>query len=367
MYETASAPAASHAPIRLYIPPGLIGEDGTIKAESLEAALDLIELEAADAAGAAVVKDRETGREVGIYIFDSGKTAELVYVNEEGQTVWAYTDDRAGTVLDLGGRLPMVQLNIPHIINMAMIRNQRKINLAATAETENTITAGFVARLFMNAQMPGDYERDASGNYKLDESGRRVFKSEPMVLGGNSVNFVVGVSTTGDGGEERLATPTYTREEPSSPETFVMSKTEARRVMLESASQAHVMESGNAAMSGESRLRARQEFRRDLEGIKGDVDAFIAQIVEAALSLAAAISGQPNPLAAEGTAVFADTRIDAGAPTASEMTAIAGLVKDGILSHYTGLVMMGIDDADAELKRIREEASEQETQPDDGA
>lgn len=346
----------AHAPVRLYIPPGLIGEDGTLKADSLAAALNMIELEAADPNGAAVVTDKETGQEIGIYLFrkDNSQIAELVYINEAGQTVWRYTDERQGTELSTNGRLPMVQLDTPRLVNAAMLRNQRKINLAATAETENTITAGFVARLFLNAQMPGDYERNPDGSFKTDADGRRIFKSDPMVLGGNSVNFMVGVATTDENGTERLAAPSYMREEPSSPDTFVKSKTEARRVMLEAASQAHVMESGDAAFSGESRLRARQEFRRDLEAIKGDVDAFIGEIIEAALSLAAAISSQPNPLEA-GTAVFVDTRIDAGALTAGELTAVAGLVKDGVISHHTGLVWMGIDDADAELAKIAKE------------
>jgi hypothetical protein len=347
---------ATRGPLRLYVPATEL-ENGTIPQTSFAEALQKIQVESLHPSQATVT----TGLyPVGIYAYTEGEdteVAEVTYLDELGNTVIKTTaDDAQPVTMELGGRLPIFEMRRELLINDSLRRLQKKLNHAATAEQANLTTAGWITRLFFNAQMPGDFEYDSNGNIVNDPiTGQPKFTPEVVTFGPEVVNFIAGIQTVDSDGNEKYLNPQYVREEPVQPDTFLKTIASTKQAMLHLGRQAHVKLAVEAQASGESRLQARGDYENSLTLTAPQVERAFVWAVETAVSMAAFFSNEASPL--ETMRVTAQCQLDLGVITPKEKATALSLWDKKLISRRTALRWCGIDNPDAEIEQIKQEAA----------
>jgi hypothetical protein len=351
----ATACFAERAPLRLYVPAGL-SDDGNVAAPTIADALTLIWPDQPQPEHATVVVDEDTKLECGIRRFEVEgpekkpiERAELVYLDQEGATLMRVVvgekDDAAAATtsdaLDFGRRLTMHELKRRAIVTPQVVQAQRALNLALSMLPRNVITGGFLERIFLNAQLPGHYEKDKEG--KL--TGR--FVREPFFTGAGTTNFVEGTKTTDSENNETVATPSVVFRDPVPVDTPVKAAQHHYLNILEEVGQLHVVMSGDSNASGLSREEARREFLLSLQDSSEPAEAALRFLVEAPLAMAETIAGEIGKYTSVLRAEVS-CRLDTGPLTAPERTAIEASIGKTI-SQETAMSLVGIEDPTAEL------------------
>ncbi len=343
---------------RLFIPRGLI-TGPRISATSLDAALDLIYFENHTADVAGVFIDPDTQSELGVYLFtendDEVQCAELSFLNTEGNTVCRVVKDKGAPVdygpYQLGGHLLIYQLDRRALITPQVQSNQRALNLAHTMMMRNVNMAGARERTVTNAQIP---TREVSTT--VDDAIVTRREAGTYEVGAGAVMFLMGHPIRNDAGEiVGYTNPNVSISDPASVETFVATGDHYREAIYSQCHQRHVLIVDKADTSGRAREVARREFERSLKESKIVVDASGRWQLEATLRLAAQIADQ--------TRRYIDLRadfnclIDAGEPDPEKQKTAAFLRSEGLISAETARNWIGVEDAAAELVRIRQEGS----------
>jgi hypothetical protein len=339
-----------------------LGEDGSVEADSPEEALGHIHLEQAGRDEATVYTEEETLQQVGIFVTDleEGDRAELTYLDEEGRTVLRVEDgpqkegertqavldsttdedrdEETGTPVDLGGRLLMHGERGRLVLSESVRSNQFSLNTKRTWIDIASEKAGFSELHLVDIEMP----RDEEGNPVQPERG-------PATI---QYHMSIPSETEGvEGNEERSPSPDVN--EFGAVDTSNMRKDcqEARESIYRSAKQLHRLMSGDATASGESRIQARGDFAQDLQRLKKKMDRAGRWLIETVWALAEALAGEEH----SGTVATFDCILDLGPVTAGERQAMREDVAEGALSLKRYLSQIGVDDPEAEIKRIREE------------
>lgn len=350
---------AGHGPLRLFVPPDEVRDDGTIEERpDLALAFDLLWIHNPAATEATTTTDRRSMQKAGLYAYKEGKDTfvELSYL-DEGATVIKVlkpgTGEVTGMSLQLGGRLLLIELDVPALMTEQIVQNQKLINLALTMMSRNVVQGGFLERLILNAEMPGTYEDDP------DNPGSQRFVAKPFKLGAGTTNFLTGPAILDeDGNTSGYATPSVVYRDPVSVKTFTETRDAAYRTILEEAHQLHYLIAGDAAPSGEARKQAMADYLADLLLAAGRINVVVRTLLEAALTMAATLSGQPDRFASLRATCAA--RINPGPLSSEDIKAIIEMVKEKLLSRETGMSRLDVDDVDAELARIAVEAEASE-------
>jgi len=153
-------------------------------------------------------------------------------------------------------------------------------------------------------------------------------------------------------GESR-ATPGVVFKEPTDPEFAIKSARHAYRSILEECKQSHMVGEGTAEASGVAYQQARADYEDDLADMKGALEALLRATLEAAIAWAEAMMGSGSPLL-ERYRLTVDLTVQSGPITADEQEQNNGNVRAGTLSIETAMAQNGVEDVDAELRRIRE-------------
>lgn len=347
---------AERGVVRLYVPPGLLKE-GKIPRGDLAESLRRIYIHAPTPEQAAVYTDPLIAAKAGLYTYESEDEkdrtdrAEIVALDDAGRTVirvFGGQQDAATEPLDLGGYLTIAQIERSQLITPQIRQQQALLNLALTMLGRNVEVGGFIARILFNAQLPGSF---------VTENGVERFVPDPIQWGAGVTNNFLGAEIRDDTGRlTGYSTPSYVREEPVDPSTFLLTKEAAYRSMLEEAQQLHALIAGDATASGESRKQARADFEQSLGDTMTQVNRLGRWLIEATLAMAAAFSGQPGKFK-ELRAVF-ECRIDSGPISAEDLRLIHELSGgQPLFSQETAMSRAGVDDVDAELVKLSEEGA----------
>lgn len=373
--------------LRLYVPPGLIQmqERPLVPEGSLTESLMRLYVEAVSPGVAAVYTDPWTARKAGVYIYSvaeqerlrkaagemieegesrraSDARAEVYYVDEAtGDTVFrvlgfggasasAGGQERLADILHearlpLGGALPLFEEQRRTFITQQVRENQKALNKTLTMMGRNADVAGFLERTLLNAQLPGSFEETESGGTR--------FVPDPLLMGPGITNTFAGLEVVDLDGTRRVTTPSVVYRDPVSPSTFIETKSDHYRNILEEVDQIHVLIAGDATATGESRKQAREGFRSSLLVTKPRVERPLRSLLETALAMAAYFSGQPGRFA--GLRAVVECRVDAGARTADEQRSDMEAFDKGLLSQETAMARIGVEDVDAEQSRIEAE------------
>lgn len=365
---------AGRAYQRLFVAPGEVGEDGSVPTSDLATSLGRVYVSFPQPGEAALYTDPRSQRQCSVYLYrevegdrpsqtqnqDGDERAELTYLDGDNTVVRILSRD--GDVSDgeysypLGRRLLLSEMRRKPLLNPQVASQQKLLNLALTMKERNVILGGFLERVAINAQMDGTFETDGDG--------RRRFVPNAIPVGAGAMTTLTGYVIEDDNGRQTITTPNMLWREPVSVETFLATERSAYHAILAECHQLHYAMSDDATASGTSRQTAMSAYLIDLLQTKKQVDAGWAWLLETALALAAVLSGEPGKF--DGLRVVAEASVDPG-PISSEMiTTTSNLVREGHLSHRTGLVWMGVDDPDTELAKIDQEQAAQQQQPDLG-
>lgn len=371
---------------RVFVPKGLLSKGGvpikdengntvgyTLSATDINKALDYIFFETLTADKAGVFTDPDTQKQIGVYRFDekdedgnvTDQCAELSFLNEQGDTVCRIVRDK-GKPEDfgpykLGGRLLVFEMQRTPLITEQVQSNQKALNLAHTMMTRNVNMAGSRERTVTNAKPPTRQKRGGT-------QGER----EPgdYETGAGAVMFLMGYPIYDKEKSEKIIgyqTPGVHITDPASVDVFVHTRDMKYAAILGQCHQRFVLISGDATASGVSRKQAEKEWMRSLKDTKTVVDAAGRWELEVVLRLAAQLTGETSKylnLRADFNCL-----LDVGEPTAEEIKTVMEMRKPGgpnnqpLISDETARNKIGIDDADAELKRIEAEAPTPEDVP----
>lgn len=351
---------ADRAVLRLYVPRGLVGEDGLLPRAPLTSSLGLVYLEAPPPSTCAVVTHAATQSRAGVFLYRDEATdaqrAELVYLADNGQTVLRILGPGARAdgpnvvdeaVLSLGGRLTIFQMRRESFITDPVRRQQRSLNKAITMKDHNLDLAGFLERTFLNTELPFHYENDPTS----PDGRKKVY--DALQVGAGTTNVLRGITVTDANGSQQVLTPGVVYRDPVSVSTFTESAEESRRAILRQCYQLHVVLSGDAVASGESRRQAQADYVSSLRLTAPQVRAAGRWLLETTLALGATFAGAAGRYAPL-RAVF-DTRLDPGPLPAEEARLVMELVDKKLLSRQTGMSRVGVDDVDAEQAAIQTE------------
>lgn len=357
---------AERAPLRWWIPPGraVSGQEGAElpRAESVWQAAEWLALSAPDPATCAVVTDHLTQRQAAIFLddYEDTKRAEIVYVDDEGNTVWRVLDSSGGKeenmMLELAGNLPTAEMNATNLITPAVIQTQRQLDYIESLISRIIETAGFRERYILNAEPEGNWRplddgeeptgitRDVDGiTYQLEPSER--------VLGASVTTEIIGILN--DVEEDRVArsTPNVLSFDPTDPQYAISAAEHARQKILRMCKQAHRAGTGRSELSGFAYQQARAAFEKDLQNRKGSAEAMLRASLTAALAMIEALCGTPG-LYTERYRITVDLHVDAGPRSPEERQQDRYDVEQSLMSPETSMSRAGVEDVKAEMDRI---------------
>lgn len=314
---------------------------------------------------AAVYTDPATNQQVGVLIYkpnagavdkqEGQETAELTYLNENGQTVIRTVGADAASAksftFEFGGRITMFDMARAPLVSPQLLSNQTALNLALSMIARNLVSTGFLERMLLNAQMPG-YWVDDAGNPVTDVAQRKRFVKLPYRAGAATTNFISGILyEDAKTGETKMTDPSVQFREPSPVTAPIEAKRAIYQDMLEEADQAHIMISADATASGRSREQARADYVSSLADTQDQVEAAGRWLLETVLAEAEAFSGRPNVLSAQYRCEFT-CRLNVGPIDNAARLADETSVEKGTLSLETAMQRNGVVDVDAEIAKI---------------
>lgn len=356
--------------VRLFIPPGLLvqGEGGTMTLPTgltLDDALGLVYIEKVEPLSGGTSCERSS-MSMAAFVSWTEKAsvagAEQSVTRSELQYTELTTGTKRNTVmrswdgsteggtltLDLNGQLLMHEMRGKPLVTQQMIQLQKGLNFAMTAMGNNNANAGFLERIITNAQTPGSYEVDS-------KTGQKTFKPSDRYQGGpGSTVFLTGHAVTDD--EGRVSGYTDPRpwfRDPSSPEAFRASLDEYRAAMYMEAKQGHLLAQGDGNVSGASRVHLRADFELSLRDTRVAAEQAYMWLLTVMAKLGGLFTGNPQKFDKFRPTVQAN--VNTGPLTDSERTGIIEQFKEGLRSRESAMVLLGVDDPDAEFLRIRGE------------
>lgn len=331
---------------------------------------------------ARVLRDPFTMRKVGVYVYEvtdleTSKTLELAevsYVTKDLKTVTkvvamdkSSTDPAAKEVpygtpssMQLGGRLTIYEMITDKpLITEAILSNQKLLDMALTMLGVNVVLGGFLERIILNGQRPGEWTDPDTGETVGPGTPGAVFKPMPFKTGARTTQWLQGAVKGFDPTTRQpiIADPSVEWRDPVDVDTFTETASTAYENILHSAKQLHITMSGDAVASGESRKQARDDYEKSLKKDKSVLDAAGKWLLESVLWMAANFMGKPDFF--KGLRVVFDTKVDAGPIAAIDRAAMREEVKDKLRSRENYMVSARItDDPEAMTQTIITEEQE---------
>lgn len=302
---------------------------------------------------AAVYTDEDDLSSCGIYVYmkDDKEFCELTYLNEQGQTILRVIgkdDDKPSEPMQLDGRLLMAEFQREEMVSPSIRSLQKALNKSETMQSINTDSA-FPEWTYINVERPGTLIDDP------DNPGEKIISPGVLEVGPKRRSFLYAAQiideTTGD---VKFANPMIDRREPSPPDTFIGTSQDYYDDMLGEFDQRHALMSGDAVASGESRIAAKDEFRKSLYFTIPQVEAAGRWLVETLLKLTAVLSGSPDLFNEIKVTVRCD--IDLGTPGVDEIRMISEAYNAGLIDLQTAVARVtGADNVDEVISRIQQE------------
>lgn len=347
---------AGRSYLRLIVPEAEI-QNGIVPKAGLAESINRIYIDSPDIAQAAVAIDPRSMRKAGVYLYQAqeGETrGEMTYLDDAGNTVLRALGDGATTILTaipLGGRLMIHELN-RKLFTTAQIREQQALqNLGLTMLSRNVVLGGFLERIILNAQLPGEYVDDP------EKPGQLKFVPGDLATGAGTTNAFAGIPIHDEAGNVKgYTTPSVVYRDPVATDTFENTIGRAYQSILEETNQLHAMIARDATASGESRIQATAEFARSLRRTRSAVNSAGCWLLETALALAANFAGAPGRF--DSLRVNFTANINLGPMPAEQTDGVIKKKEAGLISIETAQSEIGIDDPKAEREKIASEKAD---------
>ena len=302
------------------------------------------------------------------FIYDKDKFLEKIYYRYQvdnvdyiesqsidevtGETVIQTLDSNEKQVLDdeeirlnLGGRYTVYKMSAPSLITQSARDAQNAVNFVLTMLMRNLEQAGFLERIILGAQPPGNWEEvDGIKKFVPDNSFKIGVGQTAFIQG--TPNFDADNNVTG------YSNPSVNYRDPVDVTTFERSHALATSIIYHQMGQGHLLAT-DLNMSGIARVQSRQDFDTTLEEHRNTVQSAIGGILGAALML---MVDDPAPY--EGLDVAVQLRLSTSKALPEELRENREDYGAGLKSRTTAMSAIGIEDVDAEQQLRKAEAME---------
>ncbi len=371
--------AYGHGYFRLWLPAGQLkkNDDGTYSPPAgldIAAALDLIQLSTPDPETCMVGVDPETQKPYAVFLYrrDERNRAEIWSVEGEKtilRDVGEGESEATEVEYELGGRLPIIKLEAELLITDPVRRQQNRINFFETILNRLGETAAFPERYLKNAQPHGVWlptSPEDGPPLQVQQHGGRTFylHPTPRILGSSTTTDLIGLPTEEREGarvKQSFMTPGVEIKEPTDPEYAIKAARHAKHTLLHNCKQGHIALESRGEASGLAYEQARADFLADLDNTRGPVEGALRDLFECLVAFAAFVSQAGN----EWTNLLEEYRcvvnlhVKTGPITPEARQENTNQVDKGLLSRESAMAANGVEDVEAELRRIEAEPENQ--------
>ena len=365
-------------PLRLFIPSKFLTEVSTEATDEKGAARETAVIETSEpgetlkkifllgpaADHATVGLDNNAMTQYGIYLIDAddpdtaeiegvGHTGEIVFVDEDEMThiriIEADYDPKGEfdeIKIEMGGKLTMFEIQVPRLVSDSVRQLQKQLNMILTMMGRNVVQAGFLERILLNAQLPGVTQLN-------EVTGEEDFIPDDLELGPGATAFIQGVTYQDADGDEHIADPKVVYRNPVETKTFIESREEIYRQILEEAKQSHILTVGEANLSGKSRMESRFDYEASLEDTQHEVEQALTWVFETVLKMVGIFSGTPDMFNSLNVSV--QTELNLGRPGPDEVKMVIDKVDAKLQSRRAGMSELGTKDVETEEAQIEKE------------
>ncbi len=366
-------------PLRLFIPSkfltevsstGATDEEGTaretavIETSEPGETLKKIFLLGPEADQAMVGLDNNSMTQFGIYLIDAddpdtaeiegvGHTGEIVFVDEESMTHIRIIEtdyDPEGEFdeikIEMSGKLTMFEIQVPRLVSDSVRQLQKQLNMILTMMGRNVVQAGFLERILLNAQLPGVTQLN-------EVTGEEDFIPDDFEIGPGSTAFIQGVTYQDADGNEHISDPKVVYRDPVETKTFIQSREEIYKQILEEAKQSHILTVAEANLSGKSRIESRFDYEASLEDTQHQVEQALTWVFETVLKMVGIFSGSPEMF--DSLNVSVQTELNLGRPGPDEVKMVIDKVDAKLQSRRAGMSELGTKDVESEEAQIEKE------------
>lgn len=283
-----------------------------------------------------------------VWFVDGDKTA-LQVVGDGGSEVEKFK-------VDLGGRLPIAEMEAEVLITEPVRRQQNRLNFEESILVRVGEVAGFPERYTLNAEPSGIWlETPPVGTAVLqtEEHGGKTYylHQAPRTLGAAITTDLVGMITK-TGQDEQRAMPGVVFKEPTDPEYAIKACQHAYFTILRQCKQGHLANTATAEASGVAYEQARADYDADLEAVRAPLEGMIREIIEVAIAWGEAMSSKAEGSFLSRYRVSVTLNVNAGPITPDHQNQLNANVKAGTLSRSSAMAAAGIEDVDAEFQKI---------------
>lgn len=289
---------------------------------------------------------------------DDGFIEYATYNCVQGQETYKLLDsglceitDYEGNVstVDLGGSIPIFELRGESLLTNSLKECQNSINKTLTLKGENLNYAGFLERVILNGQMPGEWIPDASS-----PSGERFVPTESLTYGANTVNFIQGLPLGDPRNPDGYTNPSISYREPIGSDAFKQSLDIDIQTMYMSAGLGHLLTVSDGSLSGVSRESIKTSFETRLKSYQLTTENCLESVFNTMIKLL-------NLGSYEAT-VQLNPALGKPLPEYSKLT--IEKYNAGLISRNSAMVELGIKDPDSEIELIKREQEEEVDIPD---
>ena len=246
--------------------------------------------------------------------------------------------------LDLNHNWSIVELKAPALITRSIKSLQNAINLDLTMLARNVVQAGFLERLLLNAQTPGEFIESERGDLEFipDPMGYRT--------GPGSTAIVTGIPI-GDNpnNPENYTNPSVVFRDPVDVTTFEKTLLTYVPRLYHEFGQGHLLSAGDGSISGVSRIQLSMDFSNKLKRHIETIENSLEMLSYAALLMLSHYSGKTEAYKKVETVV--ELSLQDHLLTPEEHKEIRDDFTAGIMSHETTLQLLDVGDPVAEIER----------------
>ena len=353
--------------MRMYIPDFYMNDAGQLPMLPFAESLSRVRIMVVSASMGQVVYDH-TDEPIGsIYRYQGGgldgesEVIEYSWVDRQSQMTQLLQIDSKSKEwthieFDLGGQLMMFEIRRKHpFITRQMVQLTSQMAVALTMAGRNVVQGGFLERVLLNAELPGEYQdiRQPDGTTK------RKFVPDDLISGPNSFLAIMGAEKfnpeTDEPTGDRL-TPSMLWKDPVSVQTFVDSLNLFEKQLYSEAKQLHVTINGDATASGVSRIQALQDFVMSLEPTSRQFTRGYRWMFNLAHRFASGYSSEPIDITGLKPMIQLRRGTDFLSPEDKKL--VLEQVAAGLLSEESAMGLLGVEDPDAEKLMIASERNE---------
>ena len=363
--------------LRYDVPPGLIVEgtdretgDATqgVDAANWQEAYGLTHVELCARGSAFVYVDPATMRKTAFYSYVEGeanqktKCIQISWIENKITRVRVVKSNAASEdwSVDTGGNLLILEADLEAMITPDLLRLQDIVCSIATMMKINADVAGYpqtdaidIARPVQRVPAPTETQPDATKAVDAPvASGPRTMRAWYSEVARDKDGKVI----TGEDGKPIMRSGSIQYRDPVSSQPLREDIEFLNTEIYSASNQRHIPARTSANASAEMLVEARADYADSLTETQPDLERLIQTLFKARLCMAAYLAGDSATLAQFKAGYYrVALQLNTGPISVAEAQEIRARLDAGLISIETAMILLGVDDPDAERAKIAED------------